>query len=122
MMWDYYLSERTAETITACFKQLIKMFEVQYEVRLKVVKADNEINTQKRRVRKYLEERGIKLKPSAPYNQAQNGGAERAGGVIKEKMRAMVGNLPNIIWPEIGKAAIYLSNGTPTYASNWKSR
>ena len=28
IMWDYYLSERTAETITACFKQLIKMFQV----------------------------------------------------------------------------------------------
>ena len=121
MMWDYYLSDRSAKAIITCFKHLIKLFEVQYEVRLKIVEADNEINTQKPRVREYLEEKGIQLEPSAPYTQAQNGGAERSGGVIKEKIRAMAGRLPNKLWPEICRAAVYLSNRTPRYALDWRS-
>jgi hypothetical protein len=38
----------------------------------------------------------IRIKPSAPDTQAQNGGAERSGGVIKEKARAIQldANLP----------------------------
>ena len=33
----------------------------------------------------YLKQRGIKIKPSAPYIQNQNSGAERLGGIIKKK-------------------------------------
>lgn len=36
-----------------------------------------------------LENKGISIEPSAPETQAQNGGAERSGGVIETKSRSM---------------------------------
>ena len=90
----------------------------QYNVFPTAVECDNEFTTQKPRIRKYLEEKGINVEPSAPYTQAQNGGAERSGGVIKEMIRAMAGNFPDFLWPEISKAAVYLLNRTPRYSLN----
>lgn len=57
--------------------------------------------------------------PSAPDTQAQNGGAERSRGVIKENARAMRldANLPWELWPEITRAAVYLYNRTSNYAN-----
>ena len=68
-------------------------------------------------------QRSIKVEPSAPNTPAQNGGAERSGGVIAEKIRAMRAgaNLPAELWPEIAKAAVYLDNRTPKYGLNWKT-
>jgi hypothetical protein len=66
---------------------------------------------------------GIRLEPSAPNTQSQNGGAERSGGVIKEKARAMrLGSkLPAFLWVEIVRSAVYLYNRTPKYIYNWMS-
>ncbi|KAK1920118.1 hypothetical protein P3342_002414 [Pyrenophora teres f. teres] len=66
---------------------------------------------------------GIAVEPSAPDTQAQNGGAERSGGVIKEKSRAMRldANLPWELWPEVVRSAVYLYNRTPRYSNRWRS-
>jgi hypothetical protein len=63
------------------------------------------------------------LEPSAPDTQAQNGGAERSGGVVKDKSRTIRidANLPWELWPEIVRATVYLHNRTPNYANGWKS-
>ncbi|RYP15656.1 hypothetical protein DL767_010301 [Monosporascus sp. MG133] len=65
----------------------------------------------------------IRLEPSAPHTQAQNGGAERSGGVIKEKATAMRSGakLPSFLIVYILKAAVYLYNRTPKYALFWQS-
>ncbi len=65
----------------------------------------------------------MKLEPSAPYTQAQNGGAERSGGVIKDKARSMRtgAKLPSFLWVEIFRTAVYLYNRTPKYIFNWKT-
>ena len=63
----------------------------------------------------YLEGKGVRVKPSAPYTQNQNGGAKRSGGVIKDKIRAMGTLFPNKLWPEIYKTIVYLVNRTPRY-------
>ena len=48
--------------------------------------------------------------------------AQNARGiVIKEKMRAMTGQLPHVMRPEIARAAVYLSNRTPKYTLGWKT-
>jgi hypothetical protein len=55
-----------------------------------VVEVDNELTTQKPDVRNYLENTEfMKVEPSAPYTQGQNGGAERSGGVLKDEIRTM---------------------------------
>ena len=41
--------------------------------------------------------------------------------MVKERIRAMAGNFPDFLWPEICKAAVYLLNRTPRYGLNWKT-
>ncbi|HEY9845481.1 MAG TPA: hypothetical protein V6D03_04725, partial [Candidatus Caenarcaniphilales bacterium] len=94
-----------------------------YNITVKVIEADNEITTVKPQVERWLASQGIIVEPSAPDTQAQNGGAERSGGVNKEKSRAMRldANLSWELWPEVTRAAVYLYNRTPNYANNWKT-
>jgi hypothetical protein len=56
----------------------------------------------------------MKFEPSAPDTQAQNGGAECLGGVVKAKARTMRAgaNLPEELWLHIVGAAVYLHNCT----------
>jgi hypothetical protein len=122
--WDYYLPNRKAKTIIAALKHLFGMLKRQYRIEPKVVEVDNELTTQKPDVRNYLENTEfMKVEPSAPYTQGQNGGAERSGGVLKDEIRTMAiaANLPDEIWPEISRAAVYLHNRKPKYTYNWKS-
>jgi hypothetical protein len=86
--WDYYMSDRKAITIIAALEHLFGFLNRQYEIKPKVVEIDNELNTQKPEVKAYLENKQfMKVEPSAPYTGSQLGGAERSGGVVKEKIR-----------------------------------
>jgi hypothetical protein len=67
----------------------------------------------------------MKVKLLAPNTQGHSGGAERSGGVLKNKERAMhvKARLPHALWPEIGETAIYLCNKFPNYGDSntrWK--
>ncbi|KAI1510922.1 gag-pre-integrs multi-domain protein [Pyrenophora tritici-repentis] len=94
-----------------------------YNISVKTIESDNEITTVKPDVERWLATQGIRVEPSAPDTQAQNGGAERSGGVNKEKARAMRldANLSWELWPEITRAAVYLYNRTPNYNNHWKT-
>ena len=115
MMWDYYLSERDAQSIISCLRHFFNMMEMQYDEKVKVIECDNEIYSRKLEVRRFIESESRKIEPSAPYTQSQNGGAARAGGAVKDKIRAMSGNLPEDLWPELTRAAVYLLNWIPRY-------
>ncbi|KAF7568798.1 TT-ORF1 domain containing protein [Pyrenophora tritici-repentis] len=95
----------------------------QFGITVKVIETDNEIFSVKPEVARWCRTRGIVLEPSAPDTQAQNGGAERSGGVVKEKGRAMRldAHLPWDQWPEIARTAVYLHNRTPKYQNRWRS-
>jgi hypothetical protein len=77
-----------------------------------VIECNGEITTTKLDVAQWCASQLIRLEPSAPDTQAQNGGAERSGGVIKDKARTMRldANLPWEMWLEIVQAAVYLHN------------
>jgi hypothetical protein len=92
-----------------------------YGYLVRVVRSDNELFTKK--IKYWMMWRGIVGKPSAPNTQAQNGGAERSGGVIIEKSRVMriTANLPHDLWREIISAAVYLKNRTPRESNGWKT-
>jgi hypothetical protein len=125
LYWDYYLSDRKANTIIAAPKHLLGILKRQCIILPKVAETDNELITQKPQVKAYLENTAefMKLEPSAPYTGAQNGGAERSGGVLKSKIRTMVigANLPDELWPEVARATVCLHNRTPKYTYSWKS-
>jgi hypothetical protein len=88
-IWDYNLTDRTAETIVAALGDLLPKLDTEYGVITHVIECDNEIYMKRPLVKQYLEERFIQLEPSPPYTQALNGAAERSGGVIKDKGRSM---------------------------------
>jgi hypothetical protein len=67
----------------------VTLIKTQFNIVVKIIETDNEIVTVKPEVACWAENRGICIKASAPDTQSQNGGAERSGGVIKEKACAM---------------------------------
>jgi hypothetical protein len=83
------------------------------------VECDNEFS--KGQAADFMKERGVILQPAAPRTQAQNGGAERSGGVVMTKARAMRGQLPHQLWKDIVSASVYLLNRTPTSKNDWKT-
>ena len=120
LMWDYYLSNKSAESLLECITHLSAFLDRQYGEQIKVFECDNEF-PRATIIREWMQRNGYGIEASAPYTQAQNGGAERSGGVIKDKARAMAGRLPKELWPEIYRAAVYLWNRTPRYMYDWKS-
>ena len=88
--WDYYLSNREADTIIAALKHLFGLLLRQFNIKPKIAEMDNELTTQKPKVKIFLEgEQHMVLEASAPYTNSQIGGAERSGGVImaQEELR-----------------------------------
>ena len=55
MNWDYYMSDRRADTIIKALDHLFGVFKRQYSIEPKVIECDNEITTQKPEVKTYLE-------------------------------------------------------------------
>ena len=83
--------------------------------------SDNEIKSKS--LLGWLERRGILVEMSAPNTPAQNGKAERSGGVVMSKARTMRidANLPAALSAEIISAAVYLLNLTPRQGHDWKT-
>jgi len=124
LQWDIYFTDnRTASSIINKLSNFFLFLKNHFNIKVKIIEADNEITTVKPQVERWLNSQGIIVEPSAPDTQAQNGGAERSGGVNKEKARAMRldANLSWELWPEITRAAVYLYNRTPNYNNNWKT-
>jgi hypothetical protein len=71
----------------------------------------------------WIKAKGFTFEPSAPYTPEQNGAAERSGGVIIRRGRAMRIHvkLPESLWPEIMSAAAYVLNRIPNHQLEWKS-
>jgi hypothetical protein len=123
-LWDFYHKDnRTAKSIILFLGTIVRFLKKQYNITVKIIECDGEITTAKPEVARWCTTKSIRLEPSAPDTQAQNGGAERSGGVIKDKARTMRldANLPWELWPEIVRAAVYLYNRTPRYSNKWKS-
>jgi hypothetical protein len=124
ILWDFYFKDnRPGKSIIRLLDIIVQFLKKQYNITVKVIECDGEIATTKPEVARWCTAQAIRLEPSAPDTQAQNGGAERSGGVVKDKSRAMRldANLPWQLWPEITRAAVYLYNRTPNYSNHWKS-
>jgi hypothetical protein len=107
------------------FDAFFNIIKVHNFIKVKIVEYDNEIEKHSQ-VAKFLAFKSIRIKPSAPNTQGQNGGAKRSRGVLKDKKRAMrVGaRFPYALWPKISKTVVYLYNRTSIYGDSntrWKS-
>jgi hypothetical protein len=67
--------------------------------------------------------KGITIEPTPTHTKEPNGGSEKAGRMMGEKLKAIMAyaNLPLNLWPKAANAATYLHNITPAYRLGWKS-
>lgn len=101
---------------------VIKMIKTRYDQTVAFFRTDGE-RTIGWEAKDFLENKGITLETSSPNTPEQNGHAERSGGVLLTKARALrIGAvIPESIWPEIIKTAGHIHNRTPMRKHSWKT-
>ena len=104
------------------FEKAMNTIENRYNGKVRYIRLDGETSLGNA-FEALVIEKGIKPERTAPDTPAQNGGSERSGRVLITKARTMriEANLPGDIWPEIVKAAGYISNRTPVRKLGWKT-
>ena len=60
LTWDFYLEDRTAQSIISALTYLFDLLEQNYNLKPEVVECDNEITIQKPQVSRFLQGRQIK--------------------------------------------------------------
>ena len=121
-VFPYFMSTHGQENENLrVLKDFVNRMEGKFGLKIEVIKSDNEMGRKK--TLRWLHTKHIEFEPSAPRTQEQNGVAERSGGVVMEKARAMriSANLPHDLWKEIINSAVYLYNRTPREAQGWKT-
>ncbi|OAQ63884.1 integrase, catalytic core [Purpureocillium lilacinum] len=61
----------------------------------------------------------IELPPSS--TKEPTGGAERPGGINQQRMRCVIGQLPQELWPEYYRAVVWIHNILPRRRNGWLS-
>ena len=114
MVFPYFMTTHgTQQENLRVLKDFVHWCKNQYGLTIKVIWSDNELNRGK--TQRWMHDQGITFEPSAPDTHDQNGRAERLGGVIMAKARAMriKARLPHDMWMESVNSAVYLFNQTP---------
>lgn len=119
--WDFYTTDRKYVTLIAILEAFFKELRVQHKVVPKVIESDNELKSAE--FTDFFRRHGLVWKPSAPRTQGQNGAAERAGALVKQKALALAlgAAFPNKLWREISRTAVYLLNRQPRAQNDWKT-
>ncbi|KID83774.1 reverse transcriptase family protein [Metarhizium guizhouense ARSEF 977] len=66
-------------------------------------------------------EAGIDIELPPPQTKEPTGGAERPGGINQVRMRCVIGQLPQELWPEFYRAAVWIHNILPRHRNDWMS-
>ena len=104
------------------FTKIINIIEKHFNAKIRFCQLDGETSFDKA-FEDHVLQKGIIPERTAPDTSDQNGGLERAGGVLVVKSRSMSieANLPTELWPEVVKAGGYIKNRTPTRKLGWKT-
>jgi hypothetical protein len=118
----YTLSNKREMTLLRYVKEFVTFVKTRYDCTVRVLRSDGERSLGDN-FTSWIKAEGITFDPSAPYTPEQNGSAERSGGVIIQRARAMRvhTSLPEDLWPEIVPAAAYILNRTPNRQLDWKT-
>lgn len=111
--------------VFAKFKAWLVMVENQHDTKLKILRpgktlkvlqSDNGGEYISSRMMRFLEERGIKHRLTAPRNPHQNGVAERMNRTLIELVRSMLHqkSLPKSFWAEALNTAVHIRNRVTT--------
>ncbi|KAK2672850.1 hypothetical protein RAB80_010393 [Fusarium oxysporum f. sp. vasinfectum] len=122
MIFAYFHTEATQAALLGSLKSFESMIQRQYALGLCRIHRDNDPSL-RTAYEDWIHQEGIQDEPTAPYTSAQNGPAERSGGVIATKARSMQlgANIPPELWPETWSAAVYLHNRSPQQSTGWKT-
>lgn len=120
MNFIYTLSSKAL--LTVAIQQFTAFIHRRFNHEVKIFHLDNERSLGDK-FDNWVKQDGYTIESSAPYTPAQNGAAERSGGMIISRARTIriSANLPENLWPEIVTAAGYLLNRTPAKQLDWKS-
>src|SRR5436190_9855505 len=116
------LNNKKEGTLLKALKEFVAFVKTRYNCTVHGFHTDGE-RALGMKFQDWTKSKGITLETSAPYSHEQNGSAERSGGVIILRARAMRvhANLPEHLWPEIVTAAAYVLNRTPNKPLDWKT-
>ena len=119
---NFSYSHNTKDQSVEIIAQFIQLAYNRFNCKIKYIRLDGETSLGSR-FNSLIQEHGISAERTAPYTPAQNGQAERSGGVIMTTARTMriACSLPANLWPEITATASYLLNRTPTRKLKWKT-
>ena len=92
------------------FKEFKALVENLYEKRIKILRLDNGGQFTLGEFNEYCKEVEIKRELTIPYNQQQNGVAERKNRSMMEVAKSMIHDqyLPMYLWEEGAKARVYV--------------
>lgn len=118
----YTTRDKTQATLLSTFEQLYAYVERQFGICIQTFFMDNESGLG-RDFDEWAQPLGIHVENSAVDTPDQNGAAERAGGVILTKARAMrIGaRLPAAAWSELEPMAAHIANRQPCEVLDWKT-
>lgn len=115
---EVYLLKSRATLVNA-IKAFYTRVETQDCVKLKMLQADNELNTEDIQV--FATEKGMVLRFTAPHTPEPKGGGERINRTLFDKIRALLieAGLPRKFWGEALLSSVYLYNRTPNSSLNF---
>jgi len=118
----YTIRDKTQATLLSTFEQLYAYVERQFGICIQTFMLDHESGLGKE-FDNWAQPLGIRVENSAVDTPDQNGAAERAGGVILTKARAMrIGaRLPANAWSELEPMAAHIANRQPCEVLGWKT-
>ena len=117
---DFIYMHRKKSDAINIIKDFLNMARIRFNLSVRFIRTDGKktLDNEYARITS-----GITTERTAPDTPAQNGVAERAGGVLTTHARCLriAANLPANLWPEIYKAAAYLHNRTSKRHLGWKT-
>jgi hypothetical protein len=121
-IWVYPLPDKSQDIVVGALQDFTTMIRTQWDLRICRIRRDNEKALGKQ-YDQWIKKEGIHDEPTPVYTPAENGRAERSGGVVREKALSMQlgANLPAELWHETWPAAAYLYNRSPRSMNGWKS-
>lgn len=110
-----YCIERKSEVLEK-FKDFVAKAETFHNKKVTKLRADNGGEYISKKFEEYLEEKGIQMLSTIPYNPEMNAVAERLNRTLQEKSVTMLlaSGLDGKFWNEAIISANYIKNRSPT--------
>ena len=107
---------------TSILKEYVRMISTRFQYPIRFMRLDGE-RALGNEFEDYIKDKGITVERTAMDTPAQNGNAERAGGIITTVARAIriYDILPANLWPEAFRTVGYLLNRLLMRRIKWKT-